>query len=361
MGESKSIPFLLYSMKRQIITINEEKCNGCGLCIPDCPEGALKIIDNKARLISDLFCDGLGACMGTCPQGAITTITREAEPYDEVKTMHENIVKKGPNTIRAHLDHLLNHKETELYNQAVNYLVENNIPIPKKDDGCGCEKPADCGCGNTQAHEEHHGHHHHEEKADGCGCGNMDTPKHHHEEKAEGCGCGNMELKFEHQIEEKAEIPPLACGCPGSLSQMLTPKEDPKSAGKVISDKSELRNWPVQLNLAPVKAQYFDNAHVLIAADCVPASYPLFHQDFVKGKTLLIGCPKLDDAQHYIEKLGEIFKQNNILSLEVLIMEVPCCRGMMRIIEMALDIAGKKDTLPVTAKMIMINGTARDL
>src|SRR5512133_1648648 len=111
-------------MKRKIITIDEEKCTGCGQCIPDCPEGALQIIDGKARLVSDLFCDGLGACIGTCPEGAITVVEREAEPYDERKVM-DNIMKQGDLVIRAHLEHLAGHGEVSLYNEAIEYLIEN--------------------------------------------------------------------------------------------------------------------------------------------------------------------------------------------------------------------------------------------
>ena len=117
-------------MKRKIIKIDEEKCNGCCLCVPDCPEGALQIIDNKARLISDLFCDGLGACIGTCPEGAITVEEREAEPYDERKVM-ENIVKQGANVIKAHLDHLQEHNETGFLKQAKDYLQEKGIELPE--------------------------------------------------------------------------------------------------------------------------------------------------------------------------------------------------------------------------------------
>src|SRR3989339_1644522 len=115
-------------MKRQIIEIDQDKCNGCGLCIPNCPEGALQIIDHKARLVSDLFCDGLGACVGYCPQGAITIEEREAEHYDERKVM-KNIVKQGKNTIKAHLEHLKEHNETRYLNAAIGFLKEKNIKI----------------------------------------------------------------------------------------------------------------------------------------------------------------------------------------------------------------------------------------
>ena len=116
-------------MKRDIIKINKEKCNGCGDCIPGCPEGALQVIDGKARLISDLFCDGLGACIGTCPQGAIEIEQREAVPYDEINVM-ENIIIEGPNVIKAHLKHLNDHKQKDFLKQAIDFLIEKNIKIP---------------------------------------------------------------------------------------------------------------------------------------------------------------------------------------------------------------------------------------
>src|SRR5690554_2396380 len=129
-------------MIRKIIENNEEKCTGCGLCIPDCPEGALQVIDGKARLISDLFCDGLGACVGACPEGAMQVVEREAEPYNEEVVM-ENIIKAGPNTIKAHLEHLLDHGEHELFEQAVAVLKKKNLPVPEISEKVG--KMA-CGC-----------------------------------------------------------------------------------------------------------------------------------------------------------------------------------------------------------------------
>src|SRR5512139_1076986 len=116
-------------MKRKIISIYEEKCTGCGNCIPDCPEGALQVIDGKARLVSDLFCDGLGACIGSCPQDAITVTEREAEPYNEALVV-ANIARQGEPVLKAHLEHLLDHGETGLYNEAIRYMQENNIAIP---------------------------------------------------------------------------------------------------------------------------------------------------------------------------------------------------------------------------------------
>ena len=134
--------------KRKIINIDEEKCNGCGVCIPNCPEGAIQIIDGKARLISDIFCDGLGACIGKCPQGAIETIEREAEPYDEKKTMRENIIKAGKNTIIAHLNHLKDHGETKYFEEAMEVLKEEGIEVNLDEKACECaqEDRLPCGC-----------------------------------------------------------------------------------------------------------------------------------------------------------------------------------------------------------------------
>ena len=132
--------------KRKIIEIDEEKCNGCGVCIPNCPEGAIQIIDGTARLISDIFCDGLGACIGKCPQGAIETIEREAEPYDEKKTMRENIIKAGKNTIIAHLKHLKEHGETKYFAEAMEVLKEKGIEIDLDEEPCDKTDKLPCGC-----------------------------------------------------------------------------------------------------------------------------------------------------------------------------------------------------------------------
>ena len=130
-------------MKRKIIKIDEDKCNGCGLCLPNCPEGALQIIDGKVRLVSDLYCDGLGACLGYCPQGAITIEERQAEPYDEKKVM-ENIIRQGKNVIKAHLVHLKSHNQDEYFKQALAYLKEKDIESPLDDTTIEESKPLEC-------------------------------------------------------------------------------------------------------------------------------------------------------------------------------------------------------------------------
>jgi ferredoxin len=310
-------------MKRQIIKIDEEKCTGCGDCIPNCPEGALQIIDGKARLVSDLFCDGLGACIGNCPFEAISVENREAEPYNEAKVM-VNIVKAGKNTIIAHLNHLSDHNERELYSQAISYLNANNVTIPS----------------HNELKSENNCAHSHDEKKEESGC---DCSQDQKEES--GCDCSQDQI-------------PLSGGCPGSLSRLLIPKSDSKTpenySKESIPVNSELKNWPVQLKLAPLQAQYFNNADMVIAADCVPFSYAGFHQDFIKGHVLLMGCPKLDDKMFYIEKLAKIFELNSIKSLHIVMEEVPCCFGLTQIVEKAMQISGKQ--LPVKITVVGIQG-----
>lgn len=258
--------------KRKIIKIDDKKCNGCGLCIPNCPEGALQMIDGKARLISDLFCDGLGACIGHCPEGAINIEERVALPYDEKKVML-NIIKQGKNVIIAHLEHLKEHGETKYLDQALEALKEKGIKNPLG------EKPA----------------------------------KHAHGPS----------------------------GCPGSKMMDLRDKKAPEKGKSAPSGLSHLENWPIQIKLVPAFAPYLDNAHLLIAADCTSFSYPNFQDDLVKGKILLIGCPKLDDINFYTEKFTEIFKTNNIKSVTCAHMEVPCCFGLVNAVETALSASGK--------------------
>lgn len=234
---------------RKIVKIDEEKCNGCALCIPNCAEGALQIIDGKARLVSDKFCDGLGACLGHCPQDAITIIEREAEDFDE--------------------------KAVEVF-----------------------------------LHKKH---------------------------------------------EPKPETQPVSfTGCPSSrVMQFQTPNPKTETT-QARSSISQLSQWPVQLKLVPINAPYFQDADLLVAADCVPFAYPDFHQDFLKGKVVVVGCPKLDDIQSYREKLTEIFRTNSIKSVTVPYMEVPCCFGLVKATEDAIATSGKK--IPFKKVKIGIRG-----
>ncbi len=255
-------------MRRQIIKIDESKCTGCGACIPGCPEGALQVIDGKARLVSDLFCDGLGACLGTCPEAAIEVEEREAEPYSEALVM-ENIMRAGENTIKAHLHHLKSHGETTYYNQALEIL---------KDAG--------------------------------------------------------------YDIEALTQEETMACGCSGTHARKIDKPTEQQSVTGTVS--SELRQWPVQLTLLNPAAEYFENADLLISADCVPYAYGDFHRRFLKGKIVITFCPKLDmDIERYIDKLAQIFTLHSIKSVTIVRMEVPCCGGTEVILKRALEKANK--------------------
>jgi NAD-dependent dihydropyrimidine dehydrogenase PreA subunit len=231
---------------RKIVHIDEDKCNGCGQCVPNCAEGAIEIVDGKARLVAENLCDGIGNCLGTCPLDAITIEERPAEEFDE---------------------------------QAVEQRLEaiKDEPAPK-----------------------------------------MPAPS------AKG-GCpGAMFSK-------------LGGGCPGKAPRKLQPDAP---AGGPTGGASRLGQWPVQLTLLPEAGEMWNGADVLIAADCVAFAMGNFHDELLAGKTLAIACPKLDDTEPYIQKLARIFAGNDIASLKVARMEVPCCTGLVHIVQQALELAG---------------------
>lgn len=291
-------------MKRSIIKIDEEKCNGCGLCIPNCHEGALQLIDGKARLISDLFCDGLGACIGHCPEGAITMEEREAEPYNETLVM-EQMVKQGKNTVLAHLNHLKEHGADDLLKEAIAYIKNNNI--------------------NLNVTEEVHNHH--------------EFAIHHEMMAAKSGGCGGS--------------------CPGSAAVSfdidLDKVEKAGNGAESIEARSELRQWPVQLHLLNPRAPYLQNADLVLAADCAAFSMGNFHSRFLKGKVLAIACPKLDTNQEsYLEKLVSMISDSKINTLTVVRMEVPCCGGLTRIAQLAAQQSGRK--IPIKQAIISTHG-----
>ena len=294
-------------MKRTIIKIDEELCNGCEACVSGCHEGALQMIDGKARMVSELFCDGLGACIGDCPVGAITLEEREAEPYDEIATI-ERMIPKGEKTIIAHLKHLKEHGEVDYLKQGVGYLRANGINIDfaqvHNHNGAGCaSKPV------AQAVPVQHNH---------------------------GGGCpGSREMSF---------APAATQGF-----KMAQPSSTPA--------QSQLRQWPVQLHLLNPEASYFHGADVVLAADCVAFSFADFHNRFLAGKILAIACPKLDSNQDiYVEKLKNMIAFSSINTLTVVIMEVPCCGGLLRLAQKAVAEAGRK--IPV--KLVVI-GTRGDI
>ena len=303
---------------RKIIKIDEDICNGCGNCIPNCPEGALQVIDGKARLISDLFCDGLGACIGECPIEAIKVVNREAEPYNETKVM-ENIARQGKNVIAAHLKHLRDHGETGLYNEALEYLKNNNIEIAEDVE--------------------------------------MNSKNSENEDRLP-CGCPGSAV-MDLRGEEPSEAVKPGVRVSGSISGTAL-KDNSKAAqiaellSQLTAKESKLRQWPVQIMLVPSTAPYLKDADLLIAADCVPFAYAGFHEDFLENKALLIGCPKLDDSEFYMKKFTEIFRLNDIKSVTVVHMEVPCCFGMLSIVKQAVKDSGKD--IPVKAVNIGIRG-----
>lgn len=272
-------------MLRKIVNIDEALCDGCGLCVPECHEGALQIIDGKARLISDLFCDGLGACLGHCPQGAITIDVREAEPYNETKVM-DYIIKGGPNVIKAHLEHLIDHNEMEYFQEAVTYLNTNGINNPVS-------------------------------------------------------------------IMNRSEMRNSSHNCPGSkeVSFKVNQGNEIESGER----KSHLTQWPIQFHLISPYANYYQNSHLLLTADCVPFSYPDYHKDFLKGKSLAVACPKLDSNQEiYHDKLVTMIKEADLKSITVLIMQVPCCSGLYQIASSAIQESGKN--IPLKVVVVGING-----
>ena len=219
-------------MKRRIIEIDQGKCNGCGSCADACHEGAIAMVDGKAKLMRDDYCDGLGDCLPTCPTGAITFVEREAAAYDEAAVL-ENKKKKM-------------------------------------------------------------------------------------------------------QTEGKT----LPCGCPGTQSRKIEHSECECSESAPVKQTSRLSQWPVQIKLVPVNAPYFDGAKLLIAADCTAYAYGAFHEKFIKGHITLVGCPKLDSVD-YSEKLTQIIRENDIKSVTVVRMEVPCCGGLENAAKTALQNSGK--------------------
>jgi len=233
---------------RKIVEI-DDSCNGCGQCIPNCHEGALEIVDGKARLVSDVFCDGLGNCLGHCPQDAIHVVEKDVDAFDFDAT-------------------------------------------------------------NTHLRAS-----------------------------------GKAELK------ENPLAPKLPCGCPGTAMRDVTPAG---SASANSEQASALRQWPVQLTLLPPSASFFDNAHLLVASDCVPFACANFHSKLLNGKALVVGCPKLDDLESYQEKLTELFKVNRIKSVTVAMMEVPCCLGMHYAVEQAIGDSGKD--IPLIKEVVSVSG-----
>jgi Pyruvate/2-oxoacid:ferredoxin oxidoreductase delta subunit len=238
---------------RKIIQIEEDKCDGCGQCVPSCAEGAIQIVDGKARLMAEKYCDGLGACLGECPNDALHVIEREADDFDE-KAVEQHLQKSPP------------------------------PPLPA--------------------------------------------------------------------------APTMACGCPSTqIQDFKRPFKSCEEANKPASYQSNvsaLSHWPVQIKLVPPTAPFLKGADLLVAADCTPFAYADFHRDFLQGKVLMVGCPKFDDAEAYIQKFTDIFKMSGVKSVTVLTMEVPCCQGLPVIVKRGM--AAANADLPMSHVVVSLRG-----
>ena len=234
--------------KRKIVHIDEAKCDGCGLCVPSCAEGAIRIVDGKAKLVSDIYCDGLGACLGECPQDAITIIEREADAFDEAAALQ----------------------------QVASMKAEQSHQASRSSSACPGSMPS--------------------------------------------------------SLPIVPDGSPAACSEAEQSSAIETPTSE---------TPSHLGNWPVQLHLVPPNAPFLQGADLLLVADCVPFALADFHHRFLRRRPVVIGCPKLDDANAYVEKLAAILTESNVKSLTVIHMEVPCCTGLVRIAEAARQLSGK--------------------
>lgn len=307
-------------MKRDIIAIDRDLCNGCGLCVTGCHEGALQIIDDKAVLISELMCDGLGACIGECPEGAISIEHREAEAYDEVLTISK-MVANGKNTVIAHLKHLKDYNEKEYLRQGVEWLLANQDKL------------------NFKVEEVLHAVHNHK--------------------KADACGCGDGDSQPKPQVHVQAHNH-QGGGCPGSAARSFgnnaaTATATAAVADNMISSKSELSQWPIQLHLINPNSGQFQGSNLLLAADCVAFSLGNFHSDYLKGKTLAIACPKLDSNKEiYVEKIAALIDKAQIDTITVMKMEVPCCGGLLQLARMAMEQSTRK--VPIKLLTVGIQG-----
>ena len=240
---------------RKIIEIDEDLCDGCGNCVPSCAEGALEIIDGKARVVADIYCDGLGACLGECPQDALSIVEREAEEFDE-EAVEEFLAQK---------------------------------------------KAA--------------------------------------------------------QPEEPRVMPMVSGGCPSARMQTFKSATADTQTSQTSADleaESALTHWPVQIMLVPPTAPFLKGADLLVLADCVPVAFPTLHQDFLQGKAVMMGCPKFDDVQHYVEKFAQICKVSGIKSITSVVMEVPCCSALPMIVKKGMELSG--ESIPMEEVVISTRG-----
>ncbi len=318
-------------MLRDILKIDEEKCNGCGLCVPNCHEGALQVIDGKVRLVSELMCDGLGACIGHCPENAITIEKREAQPYDEIAVISE-MVHKGANTVTAHLKHLKDHNEHGYLKEGTDWMEMHEKDVPFSVQEVLAEVNGEKSNNHRAGHD--HGSDHGPDHGYGSGPG-------HGQGQGQGHGHGHGH-GHAHQ----------GGGCPGSRERIIAPA--PVSA-MMADTPSQLTHWPVQMHLINPNSPVYRGADLLLAADCVAFSLGSFHQTFLKNRSLAIACPKLDHGTEiYIDKLVAMIDTAKVNTITVMMMEVPCCGGLMQMVRSALARASRK--VPVKAVIVSIDG-----
>lgn len=306
-------------MQRDILRIDEERCTGCGLCVPNCHEGALQVIDGKVRLVSELMCDGLGACIGHCPEDAITIEKREAEPYDEIAVITE-MVSKGANTVIAHLRHLKDHNEYGYLEEGTTWLEVHDKDLPFS---------------VSEVLDEVNGKTRHLQAASGV---------HNHHVTPDG-----------HHVQTVKEVHHTHAGgsCPGSRERLITPA--PVFDAASAATPSQLTHWPVQMHLVNPNSPAYRGADLLLAADCVAFSLGSFHSSFLKGKALAIACPKLDHGTDtYVDKLTVMIDTAKVNTITVIMMEVPCCGGLIQMVRAAMARASRK--VPVKAVIVSIDG-----
>jgi NAD-dependent dihydropyrimidine dehydrogenase PreA subunit len=242
-------------IRRKIIEIDKDRCNGCGQCVDACAEGAIALVDGKATLVSETYCDGLAACVGDCPRDALKIVERDADAFDP---------------------------------EAVEQCLKRGV---------------------TAASAAPH-------------------------------GVEDSKLETRNSTLGGATLP---CGCPSTHLQMFSsPCQAANEPVTHETAESALTHWPVQIRLVPAAAPFLQKANLLVAADCTPVAYPDLHRDFLKGRTVLIGCPKFDDTEGYIEKFRDIFRANDIQSVTMLVMEVPCCSKLPKIVQAGMELAGKR-------------------
>jgi NAD-dependent dihydropyrimidine dehydrogenase PreA subunit len=323
-----------------VIEIDEDLCDGCGLCATGCHEGALQIIDGKARMIGESLCDGLGACIGECPRGAITVIEREAEEYDERRVI-DHILPNGTATVAAHLKHLRDHGQDTWLAQGIAVLREKGVVIP------GFESvPEKKFAPSQQAPSQ-------PAQRAAAAFGPLGGVRIVNNGMSGGCP-GSAARSFGPAASATASTTASAAagGCapvvpgPGAVRQ-------PATAGGGLA--SRLEQWPIQLHLINPRAPYFNGADLLIAADCTAFACGAFHQSLLAGKKLVIACPKLDSGKEiYLDKIRALVEDAGVASITLAIMEVPCCGGLKRILDEALATTSRQ--VPVSTVVVGIEG-----